>query len=46
MAFLRQFSIRQRLLLNAITVAVSMLIMLALLLFDLRPKKLARKEFV
>ena len=34
MAFLRQFSIRQRLLLNAITVAVSMLIMLALLLFQ------------
>jgi methyl-accepting chemotaxis protein len=34
MAFLRQFSIRQRLLLNAITVAVSMLIMLGLLLFQ------------
>jgi methyl-accepting chemotaxis protein len=34
MTFLRQFSIRQRLLLNAITVAVSMLIMLGLLLFQ------------
>ena len=36
MTFLRQFTIRQRLLLNAITVAVSMLIMLALLLFQSR----------
>lgn len=34
MTFLRQFSIRQRLLLNAITVAVSMLIMLGLQLFQ------------
>lgn len=34
MTFLRQFSIRQRLLLNAITVAVAMLIMLGLLLFQ------------
>lgn len=34
MAFLRQFSIRQRLLLNAVTVAVSMLVMLGLLLFQ------------
>jgi methyl-accepting chemotaxis protein len=34
MNFLRQLSIRQRLLLNAITVAVAMLIMLGLLLFQ------------
>jgi methyl-accepting chemotaxis protein len=34
MAFLRQLSIRQRLLLNAVTVAVSMLVMLGLLLFQ------------
>lgn len=34
MTFLRQFSIRQRLLLNAVTVAVAMMIMLALLLFQ------------